>query len=59
VIKNLEANFAKVPGISGATILGDGSVALILDVHALTRLANQARPEKITEPSSEPLARTA
>jgi two-component system chemotaxis sensor kinase CheA len=37
VVKNLETNFRKVPGISGATILGDGGVSLILDVAALTR----------------------
>jgi two-component system chemotaxis sensor kinase CheA len=35
VIKSLEANYRKVPGISGATILGDGHVGLILDVQAL------------------------
>lgn len=32
VVKNLEANYRKVNGVSGATILGDGRVALILDV---------------------------
>jgi two-component system chemotaxis sensor kinase CheA len=37
VVKNLEANYRKVPGISAATILGDGSVALIVDVFALAR----------------------
>lgn len=35
VIKSLESNFRKVHGISGATIMGDGKVALILDVMAL------------------------
>ena len=35
VIKNLEQNYVKVPGIAGATILGDGRVSLILDVHSL------------------------
>ena len=39
VIKNLEKNYRKVEGIAGATILGDGQVALILDVHGLVRLA--------------------
>jgi len=39
VVKNLEANFRKVPNISGATIMGDGRVALILDVTALVRRA--------------------
>ena len=37
VVKNLETNYRWVPGISGATILGDGSVALIVDVSALMR----------------------
>ncbi|USD67486.1 chemotaxis protein CheA [Vibrio sp. SCSIO 43136] len=35
VIKSLESNYCKVSGISGATILGDGSVSLILDVQGL------------------------
>lgn len=39
VVKNLEANYRKIPGVSAATILGDGSVALIVDVFALQRLA--------------------
>jgi two-component system chemotaxis sensor kinase CheA len=37
VIKSLESNYRKVPGVSGATIMGDGRVALILDVEALVR----------------------
>lgn len=41
VIKSLEANYRKIEGVSGATILGDGSVALILDVPGLIRLASQ------------------
>ncbi|CAN7312422.1 chemotaxis protein CheA [Massilia sp. LjRoot122] len=41
VVKNLEANYRKVAGISGATILGDGGVALILDVAALVRSSRQ------------------
>jgi two-component system chemotaxis sensor kinase CheA len=39
VIKSLESNYRKVQGISGATIMGDGKVALILDVGALVREA--------------------
>ena len=39
VIKSLEQNFRKVEAISGATILGDGQVALILDVPGLAKLA--------------------
>ena len=38
VVKNLEKNYRRVPGISGATILGDGRVALIVDVGGLARL---------------------
>jgi two-component system, chemotaxis family, sensor kinase CheA len=41
VIKSLESNYRKVPGISGATIMGDGKVALILDVPALVRMSRQ------------------
>jgi two-component system chemotaxis sensor kinase CheA len=39
VIKSLETNYRRVDGVSGATILGDGSVALILDVPGLIRVA--------------------
>lgn len=37
VVKNLETNYRKVPNVSGATILGDGKVALILDTGSLVR----------------------
>lgn len=37
VVKNLESNYRRVAGVSGATIMGDGHVALILDVGALAR----------------------
>jgi two-component system chemotaxis sensor kinase CheA len=37
VVKNLESNYRKVSNVSGATILGDGKVALILDTGALVR----------------------
>jgi len=39
VIKSLETNYKKVNGVSGATILGDGTVALIIDVAGLIRLS--------------------
>ena len=39
VVKNLESNYRKVPNVSGATILGDGTVALILDTGGLVRRA--------------------
>ncbi|MCB1871913.1 MAG: chemotaxis protein CheA [Gammaproteobacteria bacterium] len=42
VIKSLEANYGRVEGVSGATILGDGSVALILDIPGIMRLTNQS-----------------
>lgn len=47
VIKSLEANYRQVPGVAAATILGDGRVALILDVDALVSLRRReaARPE--------------
>ena len=37
VIKNLETNYRRIPMISGATIMGDGRVALILDIGSLVR----------------------
>ena len=37
VVKNLESNYRKVQNVSGATILGDGTVALILDTSSLVR----------------------
>jgi two-component system chemotaxis sensor kinase CheA len=45
VVKNLESNYRKVAGISGATILGDGGVSLILDVAALIRSSRQLADE--------------
>jgi two-component system chemotaxis sensor kinase CheA len=42
VVKSLDTNLHAVAGVAGATILGDGRVALILDVSTLVR-ANIAR----------------
>lgn len=39
VIKSMEANYHRVEGVSGATILGDGTVSLILDISDLIKLA--------------------
>ncbi len=39
VLKSLEKNFRSIPGLSGASILGDGRVSLILDVDSLITLA--------------------
>jgi len=47
VVKNLESNYRKVAGISGATILGDGGVSLIIDVAALLRSSRQLKDEPI------------
>ncbi|WP_456380597.1 chemotaxis protein CheA [Thiolapillus sp.] len=43
VIKSLEANFQQLEGVSGATILGDGRVALILDIPGLIQLFHKIR----------------
>ena len=45
VIKSLETNYKKVLGVSGATILGDGTVALILDISGLIALSRQKMSE--------------
>jgi two-component system chemotaxis sensor kinase CheA len=47
VVKNLESNYRKVAGISGATILGDGGVSLILDVSALLRSSRQLTDDTV------------
>lgn len=44
VIKSLEANYRRVPGVAGATIMGDGRVALILDVPMLVAMARRVMP---------------
>ena len=46
VIKSLETNFKSVEGISGATILGDGTVALILDVMGLISISKKNASKK-------------
>ena len=51
VIKSLEQNYQKVSGISGATILGDGTVALIIDISSIGKnivpvKRNQNRSER-------------
>jgi len=54
VVKNLETNYRKVPGVSAATILGDGSVSLILDIADVYRLSrNQpaVQPSRAAAPS--------
>ena len=48
VIKSIETNFRKVLGISGATIMGDGSVALIIDVAAIIKLGQKTNVSSIS-----------
>ena len=48
VVKNLERNYRRIAGVAGATILGDGRVALIVDVGSLST-KTQAAPATITE----------
>ena len=47
VIKSLETNYKRIEGISGATILGDGTIALILDMAGLLTLAKKIQPEEV------------
>jgi two-component system, chemotaxis family, sensor kinase CheA len=57
VIKSLESNYQQVDGIAAATILGDGRVALILDVDAI--IANRGREPTPNSESNPPLLATA
>jgi two-component system chemotaxis sensor kinase CheA len=47
VIKSLEANYRQVPGIAAATILGDGRVALILDIDTFVARTNRSAQEPL------------
>jgi two-component system chemotaxis sensor kinase CheA len=67
VIKNLQANFRRVEGAMGATILGDGRVTLILDVAGLVELSRKKEhrvtsaagsPAAMAEATTEPMAAT-
>jgi two-component system chemotaxis sensor kinase CheA len=49
VIKSLETNFKRVNGISGATILGDGTVALIVDTAGVIRLYQDNGPDSVAD----------
>ena len=49
VIKSLEQNYQKVDSISGATILGDGTVALIVDVSGLNNKPSDKNPDDQTQ----------
>jgi len=63
VIKSLESNYQRVDGLSGATILGDGSVALIVDIAGVVKLGTDettrkaiARKNAHREPNREEVA---
>ncbi|MCS5712011.1 chemotaxis protein CheW [Candidatus Berkiella aquae] len=47
VIKNIENNYGQINGISGATVLGDGTVALILDVEGIIQSLEQTRSKTV------------
>jgi len=51
VIKSLESNYGPVPGVAGATILGDGAVALILDLPGLIRCTSSGHEGGVSMPS--------
>ena len=56
VVKSVGPQLASVAGISGATILGDGAVVIILDIHSLIRAAQaqqKALPERAPEPAAD------
>jgi two-component system chemotaxis sensor kinase CheA len=44
VVKSIEESYGSVPGIAGATILGNGRVAFILDIEKLSDLASHNMP---------------
>lgn len=53
VVKSLGPQLTSVAGISGATILGDGSVVVILDIHSLIRAAQLRQPAPLTAPADQ------
>ncbi|OHX13191.1 chemotaxis protein CheA [Chromobacterium sphagni] len=56
VVKNLETNYRKVDGLSGATILGDGQVALILDISTIARCNSCQRSAQNAAPQAATVA---
>ena len=48
VIKSLEQHYKRVPGVAGATIMGDGSVAMILDVESIAAEVNTLTPQEVS-----------
>lgn len=54
VIKSLDANFQQVAGLAGATVLGDGTVAMIIDVPGLMRHCKGSTPARTAASASPP-----
>jgi two-component system chemotaxis sensor kinase CheA len=48
VIKSLEQHYKRVPGVAGATIMGDGGVAMILDVESIASQVNNIAPQEVS-----------
>jgi two-component system chemotaxis sensor kinase CheA len=48
VIKSLEQHYKRVPGVAGATIMGDGSVAMILDVESIASDVTHIAPQEVS-----------
>jgi two-component system chemotaxis sensor kinase CheA len=48
VIKSLEQHYKRVPGVAGATIMGDGSVAMILDVESIASNVTNIAPQEVS-----------
>ncbi len=48
VIKSLEQHYKRIPGVAGATIMGDGSVAMILDVESIASEVNMQSPQEVS-----------
>jgi two-component system chemotaxis sensor kinase CheA len=47
VIKSLEQHYRRVPGVAGATIMGDGSVAMILDIESIAAGVNTTSKQEV------------
>lgn len=61
VIKSLEQNYQRIEGVSGATILGDGTVSLILDIPGIVKIAgvNQMMSQNIVSNNYQHIAQQA
>lgn len=53
VVKSLEAAYGRVPGISAATILGDGKIAMIVDPESIVQVSDEQRLRDIPSASKE------